>query len=799
MAGRKSASISTSPKRRFCAWVAAVKQVISHAATTLRPWQPVLAGLVFLLIADTGFAQTNEIVFSDAPQNGWQNWSWAATVSAAQPVHSGAASLKVTAGAWQAVYFHHDPRSAALFTNISFWINGGTSGGQLLQVQGELDGQGQTAVAIPALAANTWKFVSVPLSQLGLTDQPNFDGVWVQDRSGTTQPAFFIDDVLLVAGSAPPPKTNAPIVIAVDAALDAHPISPLIYGVAFGSASQLQELNVPLNRSGGNSESRYNWKINAHNHAADYYFESIGDDPAVPGAGADAFVKDTLASRADAMITVPMVGWAPKLATNRGKLGSYSIKKYGPQTGNDSQWFPDAGNGVSKTNKAPIVWNDPNDANVPADTAFQQPWVQHLTTQWGGAGKGGVRYYLMDNEVSLWQSTHRDIHPIGPKMAEIRDKIIAYGTMVKSVDTNALVVGPEEWGWNGYFYSGYDQQAGSSNNWSKFPDREANGGWEYLPWILDQLHKQELATGKRLLDVFTVHYYPQSGEDGTDVSSAMQALRNKSTRSLWDTNYVDASWINDKVGLLPRLKNWVAKYYPGTKIGLTEYSWGAEAHISGALAQADVLGILGREGIDMATRWTVPTTGTPAYNAIKIYRNYDGQKSTFGDHNVRATGPNPDTLSAFAAVRTADNTLTLMLINKQPGNSQPVDISVTNFPGATASLWHLTSSNQIARLPDMPVTSGKLSVLLPAQSITLVTIQSAIPPTLKIRASSTPNGFELWVGGAPGVSYVVQRSPDLSSWLPWVTNTVEAVTGSFVVGLDIAPARSFYRAGLVGN
>ena len=30
--------------------------------------------------------------------------------------------------------------------------------------------------------------------------------------------------------------------------------------------------------------------------------------------------------------------------------------------------------------------------------------------------------------------------------------------MVKSNDPNALVCGPEEWGWPGYLYSGYDQQ-----------------------------------------------------------------------------------------------------------------------------------------------------------------------------------------------------------------------------------------------------------------------------------------------------------------------------------------------------
>ena len=35
-----------------------------------------------------------------------------------------------------------------------------------------------------------------------------------------------------------------------------------------------------MNRSGGNAETRYNWQINAHNHAADWYFESIADGSA---------------------------------------------------------------------------------------------------------------------------------------------------------------------------------------------------------------------------------------------------------------------------------------------------------------------------------------------------------------------------------------------------------------------------------------------------------------------------------------------------------------------------------------
>ena len=105
-------------------------------------------------------------------------------------------------------------------------------------------------------------------------------------------------------------------------------------------------------------------------------------------------------------------------------------------------------------------------------------------------------------------------------------------------------------------------------------------------------------------------------------------------------------------------------YYPGTQIGITEYNWGAENHINGATTQADIFGIFGREGLDMGARWTTPAASTPTYKAMKMYRNYDGNKSTFGETSVAATAPNPDKVSAFAALRSTDGALTVMVINK---------------------------------------------------------------------------------------------------------------------------------------
>ena len=149
---------------------------------------------------------------------------------------------------------------------------------------------------------------------------------------------------------------------------------------------------------------------------------------------------------------------------------------------------------------------------------------------------------------------------------------------------------------------------------------------DYLPWLLQQMQQQSAAEGRRLVDVLTAHYYPQGGEFSNDTSSAMQARRNKSTRSLWDPTYVDDSWIASVIRYIPQLRDWVNAYYPGTRIGITEYNWGAESHINGATTQADVLGIFGREGLDLAARWTTPDSATPTYKAIKIYRNYDGQQ-----------------------------------------------------------------------------------------------------------------------------------------------------------------------------
>src|SRR5438445_58303 len=142
---------------------------------------------------------------------------------------------------------------------------------------------------------------------------------------------------------------------------------PDIYGGAFGDATTLADLNAPLNRSGGNNTSRYNWQLNADNRAFDWYFESLAYPSSVAGEVGDSFIAQSHSGGAEPMLTIPMVGWVARLGPGRSRLSSFSIAKYGAQSDNDWQWFPDAGNGV-RVSGQDVTGNDPNDANVPADS-----------------------------------------------------------------------------------------------------------------------------------------------------------------------------------------------------------------------------------------------------------------------------------------------------------------------------------------------------------------------------------------------------------------------------------------------
>jgi hypothetical protein len=547
---------------------------------------------------------------------------------------------------------------------------------------------------------------------------------------------------------------NPPTTVSVDANANRHAINPNIYGIAYGDAHDMTTLNAPLNRWGGNSTSRYNWQIDAHSAAADWYFETYSDGSGTPSGSADAYVATTRANNgSEPLFTIPMIDYLANLGPNRSTLEGFSVKKYGAQQATDP-WNSDAGNGISSATGKNITGNNPLDTGVANSTTIQQGWLQHFVSTFGAATTStGIKYFVLDNEPSLWSSTHRDVHPAPSTYQEMYDKIVAYAGAIRSVDPAAKIVGPEEWSWWAMFASGLDQANGSSASNS---DYNTHGQTYYYPWLLQQLYAYKQQTGKQLIDVLTVHCY-NGAPSGSDDSVSGQQYRNRETRILWDPAFQDPSWYGD-IGINGRVINWiptlkamVSQYYPGLEIGCTEYNWGDEPNLNGATTQADVLGIYGREGFDLATRWTVakntstnPTTYYVTYLASQIYRNYDGNHSTFGETSVEANVANPDNLSAFGSVRESDGALTVLVINKQQG-STPVTVSLANFSNSgTAQAWQINSASRtsITHLADVSVASNSLSATVPSQSITLF----VIPAGSTLSPPSAPTGLAATVG-----------------------------------------------------
>ena len=199
---------------------------------------------------------------------------------------------------------------------------------------------------------------------------------------------------------------NAAVTVTVDANSSRRAINPNIYGVAHATTAQLNDLNSPLNRNGGNNTTRYNWQLNADNRGQRLVFRKHRASRAPsPASVAIRSLPTRKAANAQAMLTIPMIDWVAKLGANRSKLASFSIAKYGAQTGNDWQWFPDAGNGI-RTSGQYVTGNDPNDANVPSNSTFQQGWAQHLVNRWGTNGEW--RSALLH---SRQRAEHLALHP----------------------------------------------------------------------------------------------------------------------------------------------------------------------------------------------------------------------------------------------------------------------------------------------------------------------------------------------------------------------------------------------------
>jgi hypothetical protein len=169
------------------------------------PTRPIL--LTALLSATVaGAAQRDLPVYGDSLVNGFQDQYWTShTLTTTMPVHSGIYCISVTpTSSWEGIYLHHADFDSTPYASVSFWVNGGSNGGQRLQVQGLLGKANPSSDVYHRLTLlpDTWQKVTVPLASLGVARKTNFSGIWIQLTPGGTTNSFYVDDVQFDADTA---------------------------------------------------------------------------------------------------------------------------------------------------------------------------------------------------------------------------------------------------------------------------------------------------------------------------------------------------------------------------------------------------------------------------------------------------------------------------------------------------------------------------------------------------------------------------------------------------------------------
>jgi hypothetical protein len=476
--------------------------------------------------------------------------------------------------------------------------------------------------------------------------------------------------------------------LAVDASASRHPISPEIYGIAnYGlDATFAKEIQVPNVRWGGDGTTRYNWQVDSSNSGFDWYFMGgNGETTPVPSASADLMVKTY--KPADDLITIPIIPYVNKLAAWNC---SFPVSIYGAQQSTNPYVHPNGdncGNSIA-TNGTQLIDNNIYANHIDNTTSLQQQWVQHLVSTFGTAANGGVKFYQLDNEPYGWSNTHRDVMPTQADYPTITQLGQQYAAAVKQADSTALILGPSDFTLGGWIGTTSQQ-----------------GGLFAGEYYLQQMAAYDKAHGQRILDYFDEHYY---------FNTSTPAAQLASTRTLWDPTYNGGTWVeqydfNGPMQLIPRFRSWISANYPGTLLSLSEYSIDSgQKSIVDAIAEMDVLGIFGREPLDFANMWSAPGAQDPIAYAFRMFRNYDGNGSQFGDTSISAVSSDQGSLSIYAAQRSSDHAVTILVINKTTAALTSAIALANLTPPATAQVYSYSQASltSIAHPSDAAITNN---------------------------------------------------------------------------------------------
>lgn len=498
--------------------------------------------------------------------------------------------------------------------------------------------------------------------------------------------------------------------VSVDVSGTQKEISPYIYGInEYANASNLKNVKVNNVRQGGNRFTGYNWETNYSNagndwlHTSDNYYGTPASGPAK--AARDFSETCSKYEVPYKITTLQMAGYV-----SADMDGTVSEEETAPS----DRWKE------VKFRKDGELSLEPDTTD---DAVYMDEYVNYLVKTLGDSTTStGFQGYSLDNEPALWNDSHPRLHKDEVTNSELVSKSIELAKVVKEIDPNAEVFGPAFWGMLPCI------QIGETGNGFTDPDWQSvkgNYNW-YLDYYLDQMKKAEEESGQRLLDVVDVHYYAQANNFTDD--AILQAAR-----SLYDETYVEDSWLQPYLGkyfpFIPNIQESIDKYYPGTKIAISEYNLGniGDENNTGksvitAIAEAEALGCFADNGVYFATYWGTLPECPYVQSAINLYTNYDGKGGSFGDTLVEAKTEDVSKAYAYAAINSGDDSkLSLVLSNKDKTSTETanIDISGASTQYKSATVYAITDGDSDIRVIDVKndLSGNSLTVELPPLSV----------------------------------------------------------------------------------
>jgi len=708
------------------------------------------ASLVFALVAvQTVMAQASLPVYTNNLVNAFQDWSFSVTrnftnTATVYPVESHSISVQVTGGGGALSLQFPPGFSTAPYASLSFWINGGASGGQRVKVGGTVANSIQGSFSVPALATNTWQPYTIPLSTLGVANVNNCSGIWIQSTTGSSQPVFYLTDIQFNAAPAP-----ATVHLGVNAAANLRTVDARQFGVNtatwdgnLGNSQTLplvQQAGITTLRwPGGSTSDTYHWQSDSTGNSR---FRNLATN-----LGAQVFVTANYGSG------TPGEAAAWVLAAN--KTNNCNFKYW--EVGNECY-----GSWENDTN---AIQHDPYTYATNAVTFIQQMKAAYPAVP----VKVGIVVVPGENNY-VNNSNHFAINPRTLATNYGWTPIVLSTMAGKGVLPDFAIY---------HYYAEY-----TPTNWQpNSPDSDplllqiagnpSPAGWNDWASAATSLRQQitdYIGPAGTNIELCVTENNSDSGAGfGRQLTSLVNALYlADSTCELMKTEFNSCLWWDLRNG-----PNSLGSFDP------TIYGWrtsGDEGMINGA------------SGL------------YPTFYAEKLLQYF----ARGGDTVLNATSDYL-LLSTYAVQRT-NGALTMLVINKDTTTNFNAQIALTNFapwtnatiqsygiPQDQAAENSLSAALQDIATTNFPAASTNFAYSFPPLSLTLFTF--APGPSVLSALSTQPGQVVLQLQGQSNAPYVIQSSPDLVTWTPVSTNTLVGSSLNITNLISPGSPQLFWRA-----